>query len=507
MNLALWLDRALTVARRHLGASALVASVVVLVSGQLEGLDAWSFRVASAVVSSYGTRIPVEPPVELPAVLLISDSLYESEYAQTSPLDRHLLAKYLGEIILHHPRALIVDLDLSPTRPGVDKGQQELDQVLINAAKDHIEIVLMTPFPKETEALKKAKFDWMNSLCKRGLNFGLPLLRSQHGVVLRFDRNVPTIAKVLHRKLSHESEDAEEPCTTIQGGVEKAIFLDPNFIYSSNSDSQHLVFFNSKFFEQGVQLVHHFNGIADIAAMPIRNRVVVLGGGYGEDDKHLSLAGNIYGAVLHAAEYASRVMPVKEALPHWIMFLLIEIPLGALLIGPALHMLWHRFYACISDRQGADATVAYGRGLLWLLVFLAFNVMVLLFSMAIMVYILRTGSILHLHLIWCGMLVDAIVSNKSVAVETARASIKGHGFDGNSSCKDLSWANLLKKWARIVRCHGSRLRMGLLAATGAIRPTGPGRQAREVVLSMMGGWVLLTPLVLFILALIKVILH
>lgn len=100
-------------------ASALFASVVMYVPGQLGLLD-WLERISMQVVTHFSHSDEASPLPPLPGqapnprLLLIDDPEFEVRFAQRTPMDRGELATLVRGIAAQKPAALVVDYDLSP---------------------------------------------------------------------------------------------------------------------------------------------------------------------------------------------------------------------------------------------------------------------------------------------------------------------------------------------------------------------------------------------------------
>lgn len=172
--------------------------------GLLGWLDATMLRLVTVpqpVAGSAGM-----PPKDLPRVILIGSSLYETAFQQASPLRPAGVATLVEAIGAAKPATLIVDLDLSPGLADEPKGRAALDNALTTLAASGTRVVLPNPQRVATPALQDVKFAWMRRLCgagaseskdrRGGIRFGLANVTTHGGVVTQYDQNLPALGIV-----------------------------------------------------------------------------------------------------------------------------------------------------------------------------------------------------------------------------------------------------------------------------------------------------------------------
>jgi hypothetical protein len=186
----------------HLRAAVAVGSAVTLLHtfGLLGWLDALMLRLISGPRPlAHATSTP---PPELPHVVLLGSSLYETTFAQTSPLRADVVATLVRTVGAARPATLVIDLDLSPgpAEPPQDPGRRALDDALDELARQGVRVVLPLPLRVSTPALVDRKFAWMRARCAKdgraGVLFGLADVLTHQGVVTQYDATRPTIAAV-----------------------------------------------------------------------------------------------------------------------------------------------------------------------------------------------------------------------------------------------------------------------------------------------------------------------
>lgn len=183
----------------HLLTAAVIASFTLCfdVYGTLNWLDTISLRLANTLNQHQLIKQSSTP--DSPVTILITDSLYEDVFDQSSPLDRGKLATLIEPILAQDPALLAVDIDFSPganDRDGKNVGQIKLNNLLDTAAKEGCtsqqkngkhggcKIVLAKPFPVASPSLQKLQFDWMKARCAAGVQFADVKLFQHQNTVL-----------------------------------------------------------------------------------------------------------------------------------------------------------------------------------------------------------------------------------------------------------------------------------------------------------------------------------
>lgn len=312
------LSRSLAHHLHHLGVALVVASVVTLMhhAHLLNWLDVSMLRIAGALeLFDASGQSELEPG--MPIVLLIDDSMHESEFGQKSPLDRRKLATLIKAIAQQCPARIGIDLDLSPGPDDVVAGDttrvassemSALNEALIGAIRPEgcssaIRIVLISPFPVLTSGLVEIKYDWMRMLCQRGVQFAFPEVFRAQGAVVQFDPSVPSLGAVMHG-----SAASDTPCATVaDGNRASAVFLRKTAPAEHRFDLADFASqepFNANFF-RSEDLLRFVVKRLDSPPAELAGRSVFLGGSYDPADRFLTPFGNLEGVVLHAATYYS----------------------------------------------------------------------------------------------------------------------------------------------------------------------------------------------------------
>lgn len=249
-----------------------------------------------------------------PVVLAISDVLYESEFNQTSPLERARLATILRQLLESRPRVLAVDLDLSPA-PVPDAGQAALDDLLLTARNKFPDtrLIVITPFPSVSPQVRQQKAAWMRRMCdEAALIFALPTLLLQQGTVLKYEK-----APALEPLGILAAGQGRGVCKAL--GSSGDIDLPDEAQTATAHASASLRPINYRYFDGAAPVV------LDKALLPgsvgdlIAQKTVFLGGAYGQSDLHATPHGDVPGVLIHAAIAYSEQHPVG-VLPHVVGF-------------------------------------------------------------------------------------------------------------------------------------------------------------------------------------------
>lgn len=324
----------------HLQVAAVVASVVTVLHhlGWLGWLDATVLRVLYKAPAA----VQLEPPGDLPRIVLIGDRLFEDEFGQASPLARDKLARLLQLIVDQRPAVLAIDLDLSPG-PGDDQAaQQGLDGLILAAADSGIRVVLPLPLPVASPTSQTTKFAWMRRLCATpGIDFGLVDILIHSGSVLQFEARAPSLGILAAAEIGGHKPPEEGLCAKVRepDGRWAKVLLGKAYgdsLQKRYEFGSHPRQFNSRFLAHVGQLTRRLESLDDLQTSstdgpaPLTGRTVFLGSGYSVKELFpMPLVdapnGLLEGVAIHAAVYASSREPVtavEGALAYWLDLLL-----------------------------------------------------------------------------------------------------------------------------------------------------------------------------------------
>ncbi|MBK7237486.1 MAG: CHASE2 domain-containing protein [Sterolibacteriaceae bacterium] len=365
-------------AGEHLFVAIVVAAVVVILEQyRLIGwLDSAMLRIAgtaraSSQVASGG---PAVHDWRLPFVITLTDTMYETDFQQQSPLDRETLARLIEVIASRGPAMLTVDIDLSPGPAGAsgNRGQEILDRLLERIARaGTTKLVLATPLPVRSGDLVAIKYKWMLGLCRAGIQFGLSDVLQTQGVVLRVSTNHASLG-VVAQQVSGATGPRPPPYASWlpmdwsalpfsagEFSVDHALVAD---------DFHRQLPLNADYFAAMESAAMPLDSVADAAGLPpLVGRTVFLGGEYEGRDQFITAFGRQPGVVIHAATFYSGHHPIKGITHAFAVAL--DVVVGVL-CGYLFHWSWQVYNraarAFEEHRAGPDRWRRYAlvRGLL-----------------------------------------------------------------------------------------------------------------------------------------------
>lgn len=456
---------------------------ILVVSEALSGLAIWDFgefwvnRAADAVhVGTQQYWAPPEKGQGRVVTILIGDSAYESDFLQSSPLDRKTAATLIRNISGENARAtLVVDLDFSPRGDTTAEADQKLlDDELKKLGR---RLVLMTPDRVTTHDVAARKLDWVRQLCDAGVRFGSPLISLRYGVVNPRFAPQGTLAATAYRDLAGTPSD---PCGLARGlSPELSLLFWETLGYGPEEDKTAgpASTLRPEYFASGNTRV--LNTVGEVRGMDALRGAdyIVLGGGWGPDDRHLTAAGGEhYGAEVHAARLHSLIHRATEP-PFLFTALLGVVLVGGLALPSAQWTLREHFveferYRTSRQRLHPEGCRPEGcrpeesgryflTATLWLLAFF-----VLLIFWIALLFLLNTVAVQRFSCRFeISNLVFAFVTGLFVmAPRTYRNALEGNGLaarnnaekhDGAGPCRvilDRFWCALHAHWRSIV--HG-----------------------------------------------------
>jgi len=291
--------------------------------------------------------------------LLIGDKAYEDDFSQTSPLNRVTLGKLIRDISEKSPHAaLLVDLDLSPREAIPPEQQKFLDEVLRSLGH---RLVLITPDKAMTPAAAWPKVEWIQKLCGAGVQFGSPAILTRYGTVDPEFSTQGTLAGMAAAPVNRESIPAT-PCdlSAKMAPTISPLFWDASgYAQEEDRNEGRKIQLRSEYFSSGNALT--LNSVKDVENMHALARAdyIVLGGGWGADDVFVTIAGDRYGAEVHAARLYSVENPVRGPIfpINAILGVLVVGVVAQLMIKPPLRKHFEYFGKYQTTRQCATGNV------------------------------------------------------------------------------------------------------------------------------------------------------
>ncbi|VAX16088.1 hypothetical protein MNBD_NITROSPINAE02-81 [hydrothermal vent metagenome] len=264
-------------------------------------------------------------------VVLITDLSYESDFNQSSPLDRKKLKEMFEGILERKPRVLAVDLDLSPSG-NLTNDQTDLDNLLKNyQKKEGANIVLISPMPVVSPSLLSEKVAWMKEMCDAQITFAYPDVYSHLDVVMKYMEFTPTLGNEAFRLSKLDKTDGDEEGKAKNNYVHSSVCdrllkrNDDNFLRKNGENRYenltqkellNLKVINSKSYSD-MRIIHvlDLNRI-DWERNISNDDIIFVGGSWGLRDKYITPAiRDIPGAFIHAATFYSNLNPVSDIKP------------------------------------------------------------------------------------------------------------------------------------------------------------------------------------------------
>jgi CHASE2 domain len=279
-----------------------------------------AYTVASNLIAQVATPslANANGPSQADIVLKVdTESAHNAPYFGEIPTQRCALAGDLEKILSSKPRALVVDVDVSPTNRAIAEPNgadalcaAKLEQLLSSyAAKTTIIAITPSQFTK-SEAVHAARAIWQEKMTRRGIHFGgANLIKRAGDLVTTYEAN-ESISHVLCQKLKCEKStpQANESSALINFSAFKRQFVNT----TTTSFSRTL----------------------------IQDKVVFFGFGIDDEDIHLTPLGMKHGIDIHAAAYASMREPLTE--PSGIWDILLDVALGVL-VGKMAHYFLNKY--------------------------------------------------------------------------------------------------------------------------------------------------------------------
>lgn len=319
-----------------------------------------------------------------PLVATISDTLYETEFGQGSPLDRGKLAGFIRQLVLSRapvqasiprgpdpcsrsrlqlPRSLVIDLDLSPTA-GQDEAASvngsELDALLHEIASC-IPVILATPIEVTTSAAVKLKAEWMQRLCSaghQGIHFAYTDIFVEQNYVTRYRKSASSLGGLAKQVESLEVATARTfnkgtarvdglrqlPCQRVKQDDYRFLSrLSPEVAIPAKSLSP----LNWQAFRD-IELPWRARSLTleeyseELDGGHVSGRTVFIGGDYSQTDQYNTPLGPLHGIHVHTVEYLTQkeTANVKTIIKTSSALVFILDIIVGMLFGLVFHYTW-----------------------------------------------------------------------------------------------------------------------------------------------------------------------
>lgn len=327
-------------------------------------------------------------------IVEISDSRFREFYHESSPIDRCQFSKdLLTTTLALKPKTLFIDYDLSPIseevsfetrklREGehIQSCQTKLD-TLLDSIGSTANLILLEPLP-DTTSIKNV--GWKKDRKLKNIRFTDGIINSPSGLTTTYSINENSVASVICHSMGCANQNHIH---RVSNAKEDEDENDSNFI-------------NFKAFANSVKIL----AIEDIATNHtyITNKIVMLGGRYGKDDKFTTPIGDLYGVDIHAASYISQNESVTAL--HKLIVLIIDVAIG-MLVGFIVKHSWEYF---LKNHSGLIKHKILP--LFMLIVMFIFMILCVLISLKISILIMDHWSVwLNPAPIVIGMVIHAFV--------------------------------------------------------------------------------------------------
>ncbi len=227
-------------------------------------------------------------------VVAIDDDAYEDHFRAVSPLDRGRLGQLLSTIRDNavSARRIAVDLDVTPTDPGLRAAPDALDILLLDAPGRWV--LPAVPSVRPDARLRQA--GWRRALCDAGVRFAHPFVPTEFGYPRLTHQYRDSLAQAM---LSADPvcADPSQPLTQLTQPLSPTALKDP--------------------------LVIPFSGDLDALGAALRAidpEWVVVGGTWGVADVFSTPFGSRYGVHIHAAALAG-ALEGQRLVPYWAQLL------------------------------------------------------------------------------------------------------------------------------------------------------------------------------------------
>jgi len=344
-----WLENT----RKTLYSALVMASISLYYSDFFEPLADVSYVVSANLANSLSVATTEKDSIQL-VTLGISSQRHTGLYDTISPLPRCQLLDDLKDIYAVNPAKVAIDFDLSPTplsQSQRDNGTSaDCEQRITALLSLHAnKTILITPFPTEDAGLRDVKHAWMQQLCTSGVTFAEPFLRE--GIsrfVYAYDDSPLSAAHTLQNRrqsatgtVCHELFAHSDRQGAQSNGYLTGLWREP----ISERDTAYqadVLPINFAEFENRVLRIDWDMESPDFEQL--RDRKVIFGPRYGEDDLFETPLGRRYGMDLHGAVSTTLDHPIRSS--HVWEGWLSDIVLG-LIIGGLVSFVWGRYFRAV----------------------------------------------------------------------------------------------------------------------------------------------------------------
>lgn len=364
-----------------------------------------------------------------PVVVTIDDIDYEARYAETSPLNRCVLAGDLQRVLAKDPRQVVVDLDLAPPvapDPTQLACQQRLDRLLDANAR---RLTVLLPGAVKLPYFLDLKTHWMAQRCLHGLAFGQGRIHVGYGMAFEQSRDgsgrLAGVATgkgrdALCRQLLQARPWRESAQPALWAALHRRV---------GGEATEPM---NYHAFLQRVGAPFSVSSMTFAQLPSLRGRTVFFGGNWGHLDDFQTPIGSLPGVAVHAARFVGLQHPVQPlAGPAAVLVDLVT----ALVLAVAVSGFWG-IYAdlCVYERKMSPAGKRLALASPAWVLFLVGYLMLTMALFAIARYVFVWQGLLIAPLVMAlSMLLDGFVSGPREVIDRHLGEAPEHGQPAGES--------------------------------------------------------------------------
>lgn len=217
-----------------------------------------------------------------PVVMTIEQEIFDRHYGGITPLDRCRFADSVIPVLATDPKLLFIDFDLSPLAyptEAFEACQKKLDAVLDKYADTLLLIEPLGEHQNDNEKVAR----WMQDRKAAGNRFASAKINAALGVVLTSSAYENSVSNAATRFLNNSKAGSDTPKS---GSISSSTPIN----YAG---------------------LGRFHDIKNLSAESLHDKVIFLGGTYGNDDYHITPIGEkTPGIDIQAYEYATTLKPL-----------------------------------------------------------------------------------------------------------------------------------------------------------------------------------------------------
>lgn len=248
-----------------------------------------------------------------------TESAHNAPYFGEIPTQRCALAADLEKILIAKPRALVIDVDVSPTNRAIIEPSspeaacaKKLEALLSTYGTQTVLVAIHPSQFTKSSALQAERLKWQKKMAENGLHFGSADIVKRSGDLVTTYETEGSISYVLCKALD---------CAQRDSNIKQSNNLINFWALKNQFSSSTTTTFSDA-------LIH--------------GKIVFFGFGVDDADTHLTPLGMKHGIDIHAAAYASMRDPLSK--PHGLWDILVDVILGVMM-GLLAHQILRKYMA------------------------------------------------------------------------------------------------------------------------------------------------------------------